>query len=98
MTKENVFTAITRIIVRAAFTFFSTSDLTCAQIYWVLRLQFTRSIVGTHELFSEFPIPPAFACYGEAGHPPVTDSSITFTIVAAALGEFSVLGEFLVLG
>ena len=57
-TKENVFTAITRIIARAAFTFFSTSDLMCAQIHWVLRLQFTRSIVGTHELFSEFPIHP----------------------------------------
>jgi hypothetical protein len=38
-----VFTAITRIIARAAFTFFSTSDLMCAQIHWVLRLQCTRS-------------------------------------------------------
>jgi hypothetical protein len=33
--KENVFTAITRIIARAAFTFFSTSNLICAQIHLV---------------------------------------------------------------
>ena len=39
-TKANVFTAITRIIVRAVFTVFSTSNLVCAQIHWFLRLQF----------------------------------------------------------
>ena len=49
-----MFTAITRIIARAVFTFFSTSNLICAQIHWVLRLHFT-STAGTHELFSEFP-------------------------------------------
>src|SRR4051812_26461295 len=95
-TMENMFTAITRIIARAAFTFFSTSDLMCAQIHCVFMLQFTRSTVGTHDLFSEFRIPPALACYGEAGHPLVTDSPLT--IVAPVLGEFSALGEFLVLG
>ena len=68
-TKENVFTAITRIIARAAFTFFSTSNLICAQIHWVLRLQFTRSTVGTHELFSEFPShPPSHATARQAIH------------------------------
>jgi len=68
----------------------------CAQIHWVLRLQFTRSTVGTHELFSEFPIPPAFTCYGEAGHPPVTDSPVTVYDrgggVGRVLGVGSVLG------
>jgi len=45
-TKENVFTAITRIIARTVFTFFSTGNLVCAQIHWVLRLQFTRNSRG----------------------------------------------------
>jgi hypothetical protein len=68
-TKENVFTAITRIIARVAFTFFSTSNLICAQIHWVLRLQFTRSTAGTHELFSEFPSqPPSHATVRQAIH------------------------------
>src|SRR4030095_12782767 len=57
-TKENVFTAITRIIARAVFTFFSTSNLICAQIHWVSRLQFTRSKARTHELFSQLQVPP----------------------------------------
>jgi hypothetical protein len=43
-----MFTTITRIIARAVFTFFSTSDLICAQIHCVLRLQFRRSTAGTH--------------------------------------------------
>ena len=61
-TKENVFTAITRIIARAVFTVFSTSNLICAQIHWVLRPLFTRSTAGTHELFSEVPTyPPSHA-------------------------------------
>src|SRR6476661_8652336 len=96
--KENVFTAIIRIIARAAFTFFPTSDLMCAQIHWVLRLQFTRSIVGTHELFSEFPIPPAFACYGEAGHPPVTDSPITVYDRGGGVGRVLGVGRPLGVG
>jgi hypothetical protein len=34
-TKEKAFMTIMRIIARAVFTFFSNSDLICAQIYWV---------------------------------------------------------------
>jgi hypothetical protein len=82
-TKENVFTASTRIIARAVFTFFSTSNLICAQIHWVLRLQFTQSKARTHELFSQLQVPP-FA-------------TSRFTIVGAALGDLSALGELLVL-
>jgi len=40
---------------------------------------------------------PPFACYGE-GHPLVTDRQPRSRIVAPASGEFSALGEFLVLG
>ena len=67
-TKENVFTAITRIIARAVFTFFSTSNLICAQIHWVLRLQFTQSTAGTHELFGEFPVTPFATARAGHGH------------------------------
>lgn len=53
-------------------------------------------------MFSEFPIPPAFACYGEAGHPPVTDSPITVYDrgggVGRGLGVGRVLGVGLGLG
>ena len=56
-TKENVFTAITRIIARAVFTFFSTSNLICAQIHWFQGCN-SRSTDGTHELFSELPTYP----------------------------------------
>src|SRR6476620_8491540 len=50
-TKENAFTAITKIIARAVFTFFPTSNLMCAQIHWVLRTLFTRSTAASYELF-----------------------------------------------
>ena len=90
-TKENVFMAITRIIARAVFTFFSTSNLICAQIHWVLRPLFTRSTAATYELFLASSQVPPFACYGE-GHPLVTDRQPRFRIVAPASGEFSVLG------
>jgi len=90
--------AITRIIARAVFTVFSTSNLICAQIHWVLRPLFTRSRATTYELFLASSQVPPFACYGEAGHPLVTDRQPRFRIVAPASGEFSALGEFLVLG
>jgi hypothetical protein len=44
-TKENVFTAITRIIARAVFTFFSTSNLICVQIHCVLRPAAVRQVI-----------------------------------------------------
>jgi hypothetical protein len=64
-----VFTAITRIIARAVFTVFSTSNLICAQIHWVLRPLFTRSTAATYELFLASSQVPPFACYGVACHP-----------------------------
>jgi hypothetical protein len=93
-----MFTAITRIIARAVFTVFSTSNLICAQIHWVLKPLFTRSTAATYELFLASSQVPPFACYGVAGHPLVTDRQSRFRIVAPALGEFSALAAFSVLG
>jgi len=50
-TKAKVFTAITRIIARAVFMFFSTSNFICAQIHWFSTPQSTAE---SHELFCEF--------------------------------------------
>src|SRR5262249_6462515 len=65
-TKENVFTTITRIIARAVFTFFSTSNLICAQIHRVWNLRDEQpelmSCLAHFKLF-------AFACYGRGSSP-----------------------------
>jgi hypothetical protein len=93
-TKANVFTAITRIIARAVFTFFSTTNLICAQIHRVWNSRDEQPELMS--CLAHFKL-PGFACYGETAHPLVTDHQSPFRVVAAALGEFSVLGQFLVL-
>ena len=49
-------------------------------------------------MFSEFPIPPAFACHGEAGHPPVTDSPITVYDRGGGVGRVLGVGRLLGVG
>jgi hypothetical protein len=90
-----VFTTITRIIARAVFTFFSTSNLICAQIHRVWNLRYEQQEFLS--CLAHFKL-SAFACYREAAHPPATDHQSPFKVVAAALGESSALREFSVLG
>jgi hypothetical protein len=79
-----MFTVITRIIARAVFTFFSTSNLIGAQIHRVLRLKFNQSTAGTHELFGEFP--SHLFCHVKAGHLLVTNRQSPFRVSAVAWG------------
>ena len=87
-TKENAFTATTRIIARTVFTVFSTGNLVYAQIHWVLRLPFTRSKAGTHELSGELPGHPAARATAKQ---PVSHSSLT-TVYGRGAGVGRILG------
>jgi hypothetical protein len=70
------------------FTVFSTGNLVYAQIHWVLRLQFTRSKAGTHELSGELPGHPAARATAKQ---PVSHSSLT-TVYGRGAGVGRILG------
>jgi hypothetical protein len=94
-TKANVFTAITRIIARAVFTVFSTSNLICAQIHWVRNSRDQQPELMRCLANSKF---TGLLTLRPTGHPLATDHQSRFTIVAQALGELSALGDSSVLG